>query len=842
VSDTPSKTLADWPPRHPRAALLIAALLAILSLWGIRELRIDSSLTGLFPRDDPAAKALQRTLDNFGGADELLVLVSKPDSQTDTRQLLDFAARFAAAVNDSPRAGELTGGVAYRTSPQAAEYFRQVVAPAGLFYLNDEQFAAAQQRLTRAGMDEQIRRDQTMISAPGPQAAALSRILLEDPLNLHEFLMRSVAGRAPDLTPNGGGAFLSADGSSLLIHVTGRKPPSDLDFCNRLVGTISDLAERVNTDHLSLQFTGSYAIAAASQQAIRHDMIWSVVWSVVLLQLLFIAAYRRPIRLFALAFGPVAIGILYGFGLHAIFHDRISPITATIGAILAGMGIDYSIQYLSLYHTRRMDDPSATAAASGTIRLLWPALLAAWATSVVGFFAIGASRVGALRDFAILGTLGLAGAFFGSVFILPALLVVRRRQNAEPRFAIEPLLRFISHRWKFCIGAICILFLAALAVLIPPGDRLPLETDLTVMHPRPSPPLDALDVLAQKQLLPETLIVHLQAQSPEQLLELAWAVNDRLSGSSIKEAGVVNTFGLASLLPDPRLAASRRAAIAPGDADRVADDFQAAIAASEFDPQHYQPYAKFLHDLMAHEAAPTIADLRGYPSLAGMILPRDADANDAITLVFLDAAPDDLARQGKSMSAIRDALADLPDATLTGLSVVGQDSAQSIHRDLPRLILIALAVVAIYLLIHFRNLIDPLLALLPTIFSLTILLAIMRLTGAKLNMMNLIAFPLLIGIDVDYGIFLVSLGRQRKSDQNDPAAAWRRLAASGQAVLVCALATSLGFGSLVTLSIPAARSLGVAVAVGVLACLLAGLFLLAPILVNRGQRAEGRGQ
>ena len=98
---------------------------------------------------------------------------------------------------------------------------------------------------------------------------------------------------------------------------------------------------------------------------------------------------------------------------------------------------------------------------------------------------------------------------------------------------------------------------------------------------------------------------------------------------------------------------------------------------------------------------------------------------------------------------------------MTGISVIGHDSERTVLRDLPRLSLLSAiaASVLVYLLVRFRNVAEAVLSMLPTVFSLVVLLAAMRLAGQKVNMINLVAAPLLIGIDVDYGIFLVALMR-----------------------------------------------------------------------------------
>src|SRR2546423_1249871 len=81
-------------------------------------------------------------------------------------------------------------------------------------------FAAARARLPPQAMREQMRRNATAISAPGPAAGAIAKLLLHDPLRLHEFLLdrfkdaRALApGGATGDAPmdRGGGAFLAPD-------------------------------------------------------------------------------------------------------------------------------------------------------------------------------------------------------------------------------------------------------------------------------------------------------------------------------------------------------------------------------------------------------------------------------------------------------------------------------------------------------------------------------------------------------------------------------------------------------------------------------------------------------
>jgi predicted RND superfamily exporter protein len=788
-------------------------------------------------------------MNNFRSVEELLIL-AESDS-VEPEQLLAFARRLDDAIKADPVASKLSDGVIYRVDPQQRKFFEQVLVPAGLFYLDDAAFEAAKQRLTRENMLAQLRRNESLIAAPGPAAQALSKVLLKDPLRLHEFLLERFTAGRPFQTYQGSDAFLSADGRALLIRIRGRRPVNDLEFAKRFTATVDAIAKRVNTDRLRVDLSGAYAIAAASERAVRRGMIGSVIGSVIGLQLLFVLAYRRPARSFLLAFTPVALGVLYGFGAYALLVSRqLTPMTAVIGGVLAGMAIDYAIAFLSYYQSARPTASDAAHAAITARKRIGAAILAAWATSIVGFIAVVFSRVSALRDFAILGALGLTGAFVCAITLLPALLALWDRRGdmiAESKSQHTPvaaLVNLLSARPRACLCAGVLLFALALVILLLPGPLLPLESDLSVMHPRPNAPLQTQDRIARRMgTSPGSFILHLRADDPDQLLRVAHRAEERLRSSEIRATGIVGTFGLATLLPDPAKGQARINATGPTVADRVVADFDAAITQTMFDRAAYEPYAQFLRTMLTNTHPPGVAELLCYPSLADNILPASAFGSgatlptEAITLVLVREGSERREPRDAQVGAIRTALGDLPGVTLTGLSVINHDTEQSVRRDLPRLVFAAVAVAMLYLIAQFRNVTECLLATLPTIFGLACLLAFMRLTGQKLNMINLIAFPLLVGIDVDYGIFLTAASRRRELAGLTRAQLLDRFHPAAAAVLLCAASTMIGFGSLAFTSIPAVQSLGVAVIVGVTSCVIGTFFLVLPTLLLLARRS-----
>ena len=225
--------------RRPLLTLIIALLLAVASLLAVTRLGIDASLTSLFDDDDPAAAALVRVLNNFRSVEELLILVeSQPNEPPQPEKLVGFARRIDTAVRDDPAASRLADGVIYRTDEETRQFFEQVLVPNGLFYLDDASFKAAEQRLTRSEMANQMRRNEQMIATPGPAADGLARVILKDPLHLHEFLIHRVAANRPFKTYENTDAFLSPDGRALLVRVRGKRPVSDLEFAKEFTAAV----------------------------------------------------------------------------------------------------------------------------------------------------------------------------------------------------------------------------------------------------------------------------------------------------------------------------------------------------------------------------------------------------------------------------------------------------------------------------------------------------------------------------------------------------------------------------------------------------------------------------
>ncbi|PLX85247.1 MAG: hypothetical protein C0617_04995 [Desulfuromonas sp.] len=145
----------------------------------------------------------------------------------------------------------------------------------------------------------------------------------------------------------------------------------------------------------------------------------------------------------------------------------------------------------------------------------------------------------------------------------------------------------------------------------------------------------------------------------------------------------------------------------------------------------------------------------------------------------------------------------------------------AVGRDFLRFIVLACLVVTALLALLFRSPGKVALALLPVATGLIFMSGAMGLLGLEFNLFNIVATILVVGLGVDYGIFMVC----KVSEGFDHA--------TDRAVLVSGLTTLAGFGALALASHPAMHSIGVTVLFGVGSALPAALLVVPALAGSR---------
>jgi hopanoid biosynthesis associated RND transporter like protein HpnN len=147
----------------------------------------------------------------------------------------------------------------------------------------------------------------------------------------------------------------------------------------------------------------------------------------------------------------------------------------------------------------------------------------------------------------------------------------------------------------------------------------------------------------------------------------------------------------------------------------------------------------------------------------------------------------------------------------------------------------ALIAMIIVLLLDFGNIQHTALALTPLFMGALATLGLLTLFGVPLNPANMIAFPLILGVGADNGVHVLHDFRAR-----DRRCRYLLNYATGRGIMVAALTTVLGFGTLMLAQHRGIASLGLVLALGVSCCMLAALVVLPALLSLVHQTAQQR--
>jgi len=161
---------------------------------------------------------------------------------------------------------------------------------------------------------------------------------------------------------------------------------------------------------------------------------------------------------------------------------------------------------------------------------------------------------------------------------------------------------------------------------------------------------------------------------------------------------------------------------------------------------------------------------------------------------------------------------------ITGSTQFGIAWVEEISSASKRAALLIFVAVLAFIALSFRSLRYTLFAVVPLVVGMIWMLGVYPLLGFKLNPINIAVIPLVIGMGIDFGIHLA----HRYKVEQDIGTVYRY---TGKGVLLSALTTMIGFGSLGLIgTFGSISSMGIILFIGLASCLSAALVVLPALL------------
>ncbi|MCB9879730.1 MAG: hypothetical protein H6835_19215 [Planctomycetes bacterium] len=778
--------IVDLPLRRPVAVVLAVLVVTALSAFWWRDVRFEPDVSRLLPASHPHVR-IAELLDDRARPARALWLLLHGDA------LEDRIAPLSAALHASSRVAAVVTTRRELFADAAARF-----ADAPLWAADQAQLAAVASAVT----DDGLAAAATERLADLTDDPVLGRELLErDPLGLRFVLSADALwqrlGFAVDTD-----LLLLADRHTALVQLRGTADAFDADFATALLDDVE--AALRDAGLADAQLFGGYTVARADQERIRADFERASLWSLIGIAV-YLCVSMRGVRLPMLMQLPATLSIAWAIPFGCLWFGPLPTVAVAAVAVLCGLGVDFAIHYAARYRELRLSLPHVEAVRA-TQRATVPELCIDMATTAVTFLAIGAGTEGGLSAFGLLLALGLVGSLLFTVFALPVLLRFAGDRRDPERSAVAAC----ADRWGGRPAARRVAWAAiaagALVGLLVAVVGVPLSASAESLRPAGDPV--AAERAAIEAQLGFSTVPAVALWPAERDASPLWAA---LVG--LRDAGVLRFWnGLDAgdvARGRERVEVVQRAAA--GLTERAVAAFDAVSLRGEaLRPQ----LARLERQLLAPPPPPQ-----------GAVLDVDGRRLLAVTL-WPSGRLDEAAFAG--LAARLEAAAS--GAELHGGPTVTAALGAMLRSDLTRACVLAAALAVLMVTLWQRSLRYGLLSLVPSLLGLSATLSWLLVTGTPLSMISFVAVPFVLGIGVDEGVHLVGHFR------HDPTAAGT--GATGVGVVRTSLGTVLGFGALLLAESPGLRLLGGLVAFGSAACMLACLFVLAPLLRRRsGEKA-----
>jgi len=418
----------------------IAAMLTIISAFLMPRLPILTTREGMVDSRIPQQKRYLEFSSDFGAQNQLIIILEG-----------DPAATRSAATdvaNELMRDPNWVKNVFYRIDLQKMKQ-------SGLYYLPLDGLKKLDDGLRKyQPLLDRIFRDGTwagVLTAAETEAAKLSQTafadkktvkdgfeivdrflaewqkFLETPetakLDLGERTLGEMAAQFSDSRTDEQGFLIGDQGRMKILFVQQSRSIDDTEYVVPLMKYARRTTARVLQKHpgVTAGFTGWPVSIEEEIGLIKGDIAMVAIIAPFVIFLIVWAAARSFHRTL-LMFVPVALSVVWNFGVTYFTIGHLNYLTSGFVGILFGLGIDYGVVFIRRFDEEIAKGRTPAQATHNTLTNVGQSVGSGAAATITAFFAIGFTRQPAFSDLGIVAGTGILCALLASFFVHPALV------------------------------------------------------------------------------------------------------------------------------------------------------------------------------------------------------------------------------------------------------------------------------------------------------------------------------------------------------------------------------------------------------------------------------------
>ncbi|NLD38903.1 MAG: MMPL family transporter [Desulfatiglans sp.] len=770
--------------RRP-ALFVISTLIILLSLFYLTKIRLSEDIKSLLP-DSREDFLLEFNLLQQTPFMHKVIINLRDRSGADKEGLTDVADDLAEAIAASQYFTSVTSGP---VSDQNFDIYAFIVKSIPNLVTRDD-LEEIRGWLTPEYVHEKLLEKYTGLFSP--EGSMMIDDIRLDPLDIKTLVLKKLASL--NIMPEGAiknNRFIDPSGSNLMLIADTDVDVTDTLNAERMLAELGAIKQKTVPEKIDMLILSPQSYTVTNAKAIKKDLV--VVLSIsslsmIILFFLFLKNWRAFFVLL-ISFSSFAIA-LAGVSL---IYATISAITIGFGSVLLGLSDDLSLHvYFAL---RRNGERRETGRIMSEVSrpVLYGGLIIICSLSLLLL-----SDLPGQRQLGLFSIIGVIISLIFTLLLLPQMMQATS-SSKETRSDNVILIKGKASRPMLYITLWIIMLLACLWS----GKRIGFDGDLNNLNYR-SDELKEIEGHIKRTWGDFNTRAMVFSEGDD--LESALMVNESLYSYIKDDSGKDAVISMATLLPS--IATQRSNIEAWRSFWSENKNMVRAILDNEgssigFTNDAFDPFMISLDESPEFITPETISRAGISALIDYLIIPY----RDKIRILTL--APDN-ERTRELLKA-----PDCPDGVrFVSQGYIGEMIRKTVGHDFVHFIVGALIVILVLLIPLFRDFKKVILSMVPVVTGVIFMFGIMGLFDIAFNIFNVISSILLIGLGIDYGIFMVCRCSEDYEHDTDTA------------VLLSGLTTVTGFGALIFASHPALYSIGITVLLGIGAAIPSAIYVI----------------
>ncbi len=798
--------------KHPLSVLLIVMFMTIIAGYGAKKLTLDADLNALLPDTFTSVQDLQAVKDRFGGVGYIIATI-RGDNPPAMRALADEIA-------NKTRNLEHISFIDYR---RPVEFFKN----RALYYLDLEDLKTIQKRIKKRWKWEKQQRNPMYVNLEDAEPPSLDFTDIQEKFNAENDSSWMEAQQTDEAY------YFNEDKTFLAIFIKPNITSSNLSLSAKILDNVQRAINTIDLDAyasadtpMQVEITGRYKKKIDLQAEMKKDMRIASFLSLGLVIGYLLIHFRR-LEVIVLIATPLLVGIIGTFAFAAFAFGQLNILTAFIGVILLGLGIDHGIHLLSRYRDEMKNGCKEDETIFKTFVDTGKSVAVAAFTTFVIFLGLSLSELRAFYEFGITASVGMILIMLSYLLLMPALLGILNKLTwkfEQPNHTsgtantqkspVNGLLTSLSHVHTRRYRAISIFSIILVLVI---GFKI---KDLTFNYN-----FESLGHSDLPSFVLDKEVNDLLGYSQTPMMALTDNLDEEYYVSEQyrkNRAELGNKSGVDFLL-------------ATGDLIPLNQEEKQKVLGKIL-----KTVKKVKHSWLKDDEIEMLEELKtilqskpftyaDLPVEVRQFFGNQQDAKNAEGAIMI--FPSINLNDGGKVVALVNELRQVKQQSgervpIAGESTILADILNLVFREAPKVLTISLIMVFSILWFFMKRIDYAAIALVPALFTIAFTLGLMAIFNIELNYISIIMIPILLGIGVDSGVHMVHRaveGCHLPDIINE----------TGTAIFGSIVTSGLGVGALLITNHPGLNSLAFIGVLGLTINLLVSIFILPALIEAR---------